>query len=119
MLPVYDHELVYLDLIPVLGLRSKELAFVVNWGEADLMPLKNVPNLNEFNLHAFHTFGLHLPYDVLILGHYASYNIHGVCLHTEYERSRAEVPELLLHNCELFELGDLFILTTTRIVYMR
>jgi hypothetical protein len=109
----------HLDLIPVLGLRSKELAFVVNWGEADLLPLKNVLHLNDLNLHAFHNFGLHLLYDVLILGHYALCNIHGVRLHTKYERSHVEVPEFLLCSCELFELGDLLILTTTHIVHMR
>jgi hypothetical protein len=119
MLPVYDHELVVLDLIPILGLRSKKLAFVVNWDEADLLPLKNVPHLNELSLHAFHNFGLHLHYDVLILGRYTLCNIHEVRLHIEYERSRAKVLELLLHSCILFELGDLFILTTTRIVHMR
>jgi hypothetical protein len=50
VLAVNDHELIVLDLIPVLRLRPQEVSLRIHQGEADLLALIDVPHLPSRSL---------------------------------------------------------------------
>jgi hypothetical protein len=76
MLAVNDHELIVLDLIPILWLCPQEVSLRIHWGEADLLALIDVPHLKKLCLHTLHNFRFHFPDYVLVLGNHALRNVH-------------------------------------------
>jgi hypothetical protein len=85
VLAINDHELIVLDLIPVLGLRPQKVAFRIHRGEANLLPLIDVPHLNKLRLHALHNFRFHFPDYVLVLRNHALRKVHLKRLHPKQE----------------------------------
>jgi hypothetical protein len=52
ILTVNNHELIILDLIPILWLRPQEVSLRIYRGEADLLALIDVPHPKKLCLHA-------------------------------------------------------------------
>jgi hypothetical protein len=85
VLAINDHEIIVLDLIPILWLCPQEVSLRIHWGEAYLLALIDVPHLKKLCLHALHNFRFHFPDDVLFLGNHALRNVHLKGLHPKHE----------------------------------
>jgi hypothetical protein len=86
VLVINDHELIVLDLIPILRLRPQEVSLYIHQGEADLLALIDVPHLKKLCLHALYNFRFHFPDYVLVLCNHALRNVHLKGLHPKQER---------------------------------
>jgi hypothetical protein len=118
VLAVNDHELIVLDLIPILRLCPQEVSLRIHGGEADLLALIDVPHLKKLCLHALLNFRFHFPDDVLVLGNHALHNVHLKGLHPKHERRSTSAPELFLDSCKLLIVKDFLSIASSLVVNM-
>ena len=119
VLAVNDHELIILDLIPILWFCLQEVSLRIYRGEADLLALTNVPHLKKLYLHTLHNFRFHFPDDELVLCNYALHNVHLKGLHPKHERRSTSVPEFFLDSYKLLIVKDFVNMASTLVVDMR
>jgi hypothetical protein len=118
VLAINDHEIIVLDLIPILWLCPQEVSLRIHWDEADLLALIDVPHLKKLCLHALHNFLFHFLDDVLVFGNHALRNVHLKGLHPKYERRSTSVPELFLDSYKLLIVRDFLSIASSLVVDM-
>ena len=118
VLAVNDHELIVLDLIPILGLCSKEVSLCIHRGEADLLVLTDVPHLKKLCFHVLHNFHFHFLDDVLVPSNHALPNVHLKRLHPKHKRRSTSIPELLLDSCKHLIVENILHIAFTLVVDM-
>ena len=118
MLVVNNHELVVLDLIPILWLCPQEVSLRIHWDEANLLALIDVPHLKKLYLPALHNFRFYFLDDVLILCNHTLRNVHFKGLHPKHERQSKSVPKLFLDSCKLLIVKDFLSIALIPVVNM-
>ena len=118
VLAVNDHELIVLNLIPILWLCPQEVFLHIHKGEAHLLALIDVPHQKKLCLHALYNFCFHFLDDVLVLGNHALCNVHLKGLHPKNERKSTSVPELFLDSWKVLIVRDFFNIASPWIVDM-
>ena len=104
MLPVDDHELSVLDLIPLFRLPLQELSLGVDGSQTDFLSLLDIDHLNKLSCDTLNHVLLQGSDDILVLRQYALIDIYLLRFHIQEEAILVCVPKLLLDIRGFLEL---------------